>query len=202
MSADHVRETMQQYVNVLLDRGDYRRFFAEDIEVSIVGTDQRARGPEAAERLIRFMHEIAFDARPEISNLVVDDAGAAAEALFVGTHTGEFAGVPASSQSVRVPYSVFYELLRGSVGKGAGDADSAERIRRRRSMHRPRRGRRRAVCAAWYPLAHVQGETRHDALHHRMVVRVQYGRGAAVLRPERTPTARVCPCRRRGNHTR
>jgi steroid delta-isomerase-like uncharacterized protein len=115
MSAEQVRETMQQYVTVLLDRGDYRRFFAEEVEVSIVGTDQRARGPEAAEQMIRFMHEVAFDARPEVSNVVADEAGAAAEAVFVGTHVGEFAGVPASGNSVRVPYSVFYELRDAKI---------------------------------------------------------------------------------------
>ena len=41
MSADQVRETMQEYVTVLLERGDFGRFFAEEIELSIVGTDQR-----------------------------------------------------------------------------------------------------------------------------------------------------------------
>ena len=115
MSAEQVRETMQSYVSALLDRGDYRRFFADEIEVSIVGTDQQARGSEAAEQMIRFMHQVAFDARPEISNLVADDAGAAAEAVFEGTHIGEFAGVPASGQRVRVPYSVFYELRDGKI---------------------------------------------------------------------------------------
>jgi steroid delta-isomerase-like uncharacterized protein len=115
MSAEQVRETMQGYVTALLDRGDYGRFFAESIEVSIVGTDQRASGPQAAEQLIRFMHEVAFDAQPELSGLVVDDGGAAAEAKFVGTHVGEFAGVPASGRTVRVPYSVFYEVRDGKI---------------------------------------------------------------------------------------
>jgi predicted ester cyclase len=30
------------------------------------------------------------------------------EADFVGTHTGEFAGIAATGASLRVPYSVFY----------------------------------------------------------------------------------------------
>jgi steroid delta-isomerase-like uncharacterized protein len=115
MSVEQVRETLQEYVTALLDRGAYRRFFADEIEVSIVGTDQQARGPEAAEQMIRFMHEIAFDARPEITNLIAGDTGAAAEVIFAGTHIGEFAGVPASGQSVRVPYSVFYDVLDGKI---------------------------------------------------------------------------------------
>lgn len=110
MSAAQIRETLQQYVEVLLARGDYGRFFDDDIEFALMGTDQQSRGAQAAEQTIRFLHETAFDAEPEFANLVVDDHGAAAEAVFVGTHTGDFSGVSATGNPVRVPYSVFYDL--------------------------------------------------------------------------------------------
>ena len=32
MSAEQVRETMQEYVTVLLERGPFGRFFAEEVE--------------------------------------------------------------------------------------------------------------------------------------------------------------------------
>jgi steroid delta-isomerase-like uncharacterized protein len=115
MSAEHVRETMKQYAEALLARGDYGRFFADDIEFSLVGTDQQARGRDAVEQTIRFLHETAFDARPEITNVLVDERSAAAEAVFIGTHTGEFAGVPATGNAVRVSYSVFYDLDGGKI---------------------------------------------------------------------------------------
>ena len=110
MSVQQVRETLQQYVEALLARGDYGRFFAPDAQFAVMGTDQQTRGAEAAEQAIRFLHETAFDAKPQLINLVVDEHGAAAEAVFVGTHTGEFAGMQASGNAVRVPYSVFYEV--------------------------------------------------------------------------------------------
>ncbi|MEA2324458.1 MAG: hypothetical protein QOD81_4308 [Solirubrobacteraceae bacterium] len=110
MSAQQIRETMQQYAEALLARGDYGRFFDDDIEFALMGTDQQTRGAQAAEQAIRFLHETAFDAEPEITNVVVDDDGAAAEAWFVGTHTGDFLGVNASGNHVRVPYSVFYDV--------------------------------------------------------------------------------------------
>jgi predicted ester cyclase len=110
MSAEQVRETVQEYVEVLLARGEYGRFFDDDIEFALMGTDQQARGAQAAEETIRFLHETAFDAEPEFTKLVVGDHGAAAEALFVGTHTGDFLGVSATGKSVRVPYSVFYDV--------------------------------------------------------------------------------------------
>ena len=110
MSAEQIRETLQQYVEVLLARGDYGRFFDDNIEFALMGTNHRSQGPEAAEQTIRFLHEGAFDAEPEIANLVVGEHGAAAEAFFVGTHTGEFSGVSATGKAVRVPYSVFYDV--------------------------------------------------------------------------------------------
>jgi predicted ester cyclase len=110
MSAQQIRETMQQYAEVLLARGDYGQFFDDEIEFEVMGTEPQTRGAQAAEQAIRFLHEVAFDAKPEITNLVVDDHGAAAEAWFVGTHTGEFSGVNASGKPVRVPYSVFYDI--------------------------------------------------------------------------------------------
>ena len=110
MSAAQVRETLEQYVEVLLARGDYGRFFDDDTEFALMGTDQQSRGAQAAEQTIRFLHETAFDAEPEFANLVVDDHGAAAEAVFVGTHIGDFSGVSATGNRVRVPYSVFYDV--------------------------------------------------------------------------------------------
>jgi hypothetical protein len=110
MSADRVLQTLEEYLRVLLARGDYGRFFADDIALEWVGTGQSASGPEAAEQTIRFLHETAFDGGPELVNLVVDDRGGAAEVWFVGTHTGEFAGVRPTGNSIRVPYSVFYDV--------------------------------------------------------------------------------------------
>jgi predicted ester cyclase len=115
MSAEQVRETMQLYAEALLARGAYGRFFADDVRLEVVGTDQRVQGAEPAEQAIRFLHEVAFDARPEISNVLVDAAGAAIEATFVGTHIGEFAGIAATGSAVRLPYSAFYELDAGKI---------------------------------------------------------------------------------------
>lgn len=55
-----------------------------------------------------------------MKNLLTDEGKAAIEADFVGTHTGEFAGIPATGRLVRVPYAVIYDLH--------GDQISALRI--------------------------------------------------------------------------
>ena len=110
MSAAQVRETLNEYMEVLLARGDYGRFFADDVHFEVAGTDQSADGAEATEQAIRFLHKLAFDARPELVNVLVDENGASAEAIFAGTHIGEFAGIGATGNAVRVPYSVFYDV--------------------------------------------------------------------------------------------
>lgn len=114
------RQVMQEYLDLLVKRADYSALFTDDVIVTFEGTDQRAEGRQAAEQLIRYVHEGAFDAKPEVKSLLVDDGKAAIEADFVGTHTGEFAGIAATGRDVRVPYSVVYDLH--------GDKISALRI--------------------------------------------------------------------------
>jgi predicted ester cyclase len=114
------RKVMEEYLDALVKRADYPAYFTDDVVATIEGTDQRAVGREAAGQLIRYIHEGAFDARPELKNLLADDGKAAIEADFVGTHSGEFAGVQPTGRAVHVPYSVVYDIR--------GDRISALRI--------------------------------------------------------------------------
>jgi predicted ester cyclase len=114
------RQVMQDYIDALVKRGDYAAYFTDDVVATFEGTDQRADGRKAAEQLIRYVHEGAFDARPELKTLMTDEGKAAIEADFIGTHSGEFGGLAATGRAVRVPYSVVYDLR--------GDRISALRI--------------------------------------------------------------------------
>jgi hypothetical protein len=64
MATAEVRAVLEDYLDVLVARGDFSRFFTDDIEASIVGTPQAATGRAAVEQMIRYMHEVAFDAAP------------------------------------------------------------------------------------------------------------------------------------------
>ena len=114
------RKVMQEYLDALARRDDFPAYFTDDVVATFEGTDQRAEGREAAGQLIRYVHQNAFDARMELKNLLADEGQAAIEADFAGTHTGEFAGIPATGRAVRVPYAVIYDLR--------GDKISALRI--------------------------------------------------------------------------
>lgn len=86
------------------------RYVAEDAVFTMMPTGEEIRGREAiAQHLQHFYHE-AFDARAERIDAIFGENKGLLEATVVGTHTGEFAGIPASGRAIRVPLSVAYEL--------------------------------------------------------------------------------------------
>jgi predicted ester cyclase len=46
---------------------------------------------------------------------VIGDGAALAEAVFIGTHTGEFAGIPATGLQVRLAYCMVYDVADGAI---------------------------------------------------------------------------------------
>ncbi len=110
MSVENTQQTMEAYIDDLVGGGPYKRHFADDVVVTLVGTDQGAEGPDAAEAWINYLPRQAFEARPELKNMFVAEGKAAAELDFVGKHIGEFGGIAATGREVRVPYSVVYDL--------------------------------------------------------------------------------------------
>jgi predicted ester cyclase len=109
------RETMDAYMAALAARGAYPEFFAPDIVLEMVPEGPVVKGAAAVEAFIRGAHEQAFDAQPLLQKLVVEGDHAAAEIIFDGTHTGEFAGIAATGKHVRVPYTAFYDLAGGRI---------------------------------------------------------------------------------------
>jgi steroid delta-isomerase-like uncharacterized protein len=110
MSVETTSQTMRSYLDALLARGEFADSFTDDITWTTVGTGQELQGRQPVRDFISWMHTQAFDAHPKVKTLVVGDGQAALEADFVGTHTGEFLGMPATGKSVQVPYCVVYDL--------------------------------------------------------------------------------------------
>jgi predicted ester cyclase len=108
---------MDGYLQALATRGSFADFFTDDVTLDMIGAGQSVRGRAQVESFIRFAHEQAFDGRPELKSLIVDPDGrrSAIEAEFVGRHTAEFAGIPATGRNVRIPYSVHYDLTDGGI---------------------------------------------------------------------------------------
>ncbi len=115
MSSEATREAMTGYLAALIEREGYERYLAQDVVLSVVGTDLKARGRGAVQAVTRYLCEEAFDASPEFRRLLFDEGRAAVEADFVGTYTGGFGGNPAAGGEVGVPYVVMYDLDGGMI---------------------------------------------------------------------------------------
>ena len=110
MSGTSTESTMRGYVDALLGGGDFASYFSDDVVWTTMETGEEVRGREAVRDYIVAMHSQAFRASPELKGLAAGDGTAAIEALFVGTHVAEFAGLPGSGAEVRVPYAMFYDV--------------------------------------------------------------------------------------------
>ncbi len=110
MSLEATTRTMSSYLDTLLKRGDFSQFFIDDVLWATVENGQKIQGREAVRNAIVALHTEFFDAQPELRSIAIADGTAALEADFVGVHTAEFSGIPATGAHVRVPYSVFYDV--------------------------------------------------------------------------------------------
>jgi len=110
MSVDMTERTIDAYIDSLLGGGDFASFFSDDVLWTTMETGEEVRGREAVRDYIVALHTQAFHAAPEVKRFVVGDGVAALEAVFVGTHAGDFAGIPATGRQVRLPYAVVYDV--------------------------------------------------------------------------------------------
>jgi predicted ester cyclase len=78
-------------------------------------TGQEVAGRQAVVDTIVALHQQMFEAQPEVMGSIVGEGKAAVELVFVGTHTGEFAGIAPTGRDVRVPYAAFYDLAAGQI---------------------------------------------------------------------------------------
>jgi steroid delta-isomerase-like uncharacterized protein len=115
MSVEATSNTIRSYLDALVARGDFADYFTDDVSWTTVGGGQELHGRGPVRDFLIWMHTQAFNARPKVKTLVVGDGQAALEADFVGTHTGEFLGMPASGKSVQVPYCVVYDLQHEKI---------------------------------------------------------------------------------------
>jgi predicted ester cyclase len=115
MTAEDNRRTMDAYLSALTSFGDFGAFFSEDALWITMETGEQVRGREAVRDLILLFHQQVFDARAEIKGVIVDENSAVLEADFVGTQQLEFAGIAPSGGSIRVPYTMVYELSEGKI---------------------------------------------------------------------------------------
>jgi predicted ester cyclase len=112
MSLDETRAVMDRYLSSGHSDLDV---MAPDVVFTVMATGQEFHGPEAVAGMLQFFYHGAFEATTEDERVVIGEGRAVGEWWFVGRHTGEFAGVPATGRDVRVPLAVAYDLAEGQV---------------------------------------------------------------------------------------
>ena len=115
MTVEETEQTIRAYLDVLLTGGDFAAYFADDVTWTTMETGDQIQGRDPVRDFIVALHTQLFDASPEFGNVTVADGVAALEAVFVGKHVAEFAGVPATGAEVRLPYSVSYDVAGGKI---------------------------------------------------------------------------------------
>ncbi|MEC8504280.1 MAG: ester cyclase [Actinomycetota bacterium] len=92
-------------------------YFAEDFveHEEIPGLEETGR--DIPKLMFRMMRGAIPDMRAEVELLIAEDDKVMAYGAFVGTHSGEFMGMPASGQAVRIPFA---DILQWRDGKIAG----------------------------------------------------------------------------------
>ena len=115
MPMQQTEDTIRDYLDALLTGGDFAAFFADDVVWTTMETGEEIRGRQAVKDFIVALHSQWFQASPELRNVTAADGVAAIEAVFAGTHTAEFAGIPATGATVRLPYAVSYDVTAGKI---------------------------------------------------------------------------------------
>jgi steroid delta-isomerase-like uncharacterized protein len=115
MSVESTRAVMTRYLDA---NHEDVSMMSDDVVFTIMGTGQEHRGREGVMQLLTYFYRTAFDARAEVTNMIVADGQGMIEGDFVGTHIGEFAGIPPTSKEVRVPLCVVYDLANDQITRG------------------------------------------------------------------------------------
>jgi steroid delta-isomerase-like uncharacterized protein len=115
MSVERTQQVMKRYWES--DHKDVS-MMADDVVFTHMATGDEHRKPEGVRRMLDYMYRQAFNATAEIHTRIVGEDHAMIEADFIGTHTGEFAGIPATGRQVRVPFCVVYDVAGDRITRG------------------------------------------------------------------------------------
>jgi predicted ester cyclase len=117
MSVDETGKVLNNYLTALLGGGDVGHYLADNVVVRFMDVGQDVSGREEVAAGLHALHGEQFEAQPELVGMIVGEGVVAVEATFIGTHTGEFGGIPPSGTSVSVPYAVFLTLAGGVISE-------------------------------------------------------------------------------------
>jgi hypothetical protein len=108
------RQNLQSY----FETHDVNKYVAEDAVFRNLSTGEVHKGRAEIGGMLHFIYHVAFDAKGEVRNYVVDENKAVVEAYFKGRHIGELNGIKATNKEVDVPMCIVYDLKDGLIQEG------------------------------------------------------------------------------------
>lgn len=91
------------------------QYLAADAVFTDLSSGQTHEGREAIAGMLHYVYHVAFDAHAQQVSVTIGEGQATLEALFIGRHIGEFAGIPATGREVSVPLSVSYDVAPDGI---------------------------------------------------------------------------------------
>lgn len=117
LQKEALSQTRQNLKNYF-ETHDVNKYVAEDAVFRNLGTGETYTGREEIAGMLHFIYHVAFDAKAEVRNHIVDQNKAVVEAYFKGRHIGEIAGLKATNKEVDVPLCIVYDLKDGLIQEG------------------------------------------------------------------------------------
>jgi len=107
MTIENTRNVVTRYLS-----GEHSSVetLAPEVVFTLMATGQESHGPAEVLATLDNFYRVAFNAGVETRHLIFSEDHAVFEGVFVGEHTGEFAGIPATHRPVRVPLLVVYDV--------------------------------------------------------------------------------------------
>lgn len=105
-------------IDVLVDT-----YFAEDFVEHEEIPGLEVTGREVPKMMFRMMRQGIPDMHAEVDFMLEEGDRVVAYGNFVGTHTGDFMGIPGSGRSVKIPFTDILEWRDGQVAGHWGVSD-------------------------------------------------------------------------------
>jgi hypothetical protein len=117
MQKEALSQTRQNLKNYF-ETHDVKKYVAEDAVFRNLSTGETYTGHAEIGGMLHFIYHVAFDAKGEPRNYIIEDNKAVVEAYFKGRHIGEIAGFKATNKEVDVPMCIVYDLKDGLIQEG------------------------------------------------------------------------------------
>ena len=114
LQREALSQTRQNLKNYF-ETHDVNKYVTEDAVFTDLSSGKVYKGREEISGMLHFVYHVAFDAKAETVNYVIEEDKAVVEAYFKGRQIGEVNGLKATNKEVDVPLCISYDLKNGLI---------------------------------------------------------------------------------------